>query len=273
MDDIFCYPETRIKVAIIDTGLRPERRFMPFLCSGNEHISLVSENYNFDPIGHGTSVAGLIIENLDPKTHCIVMIKFMGQSGNGNVTKNIIDGIKYATKIGARYLNLSLGGSESSKEELEALQAAIKSGMHISAASGNDSGKGPVRNAKGHVIFKRDFLGKLILRKNSHGKPVCRVIKKKRICFHELVEEEMGADLDKKCIYFPACYPLDEAHFHVVGSSTGRKNSYGGTHIYGNYGKVVKYLEDGTNKGDPSMVGTSMSTAIHTGKWASGKVP
>jgi hypothetical protein len=57
-----------------------------------------------------------------------------------------------------------------------------------------------------------------------------------------------------------------------VGSSTGYINQWGGVHIYGNYGKKVKYYEDGTLVGTPKNLGTSQATAIHTGKWASGKI-
>lgn len=76
-----------------------------------------------------------------------------------------------------------------------------------------------------------------------------------------------GKDLDRKCDSFPACYTkyLNSKLFRVVGSNTkfviGRN--------YANYGKIVKYKEDGTYVGSPRMTGTSQSTAILMGKWIS----
>lgn len=78
------------------------------------------------------------------------------------------------------------------------------------------------------------------------------------------------SNLDIKCDSFPACYSNEfkSDDYHVVGSDTRRKNK----NPYSNYGDVVKYWEDGTEKGNPPYTGSSQATAIHTGKWAAGLI-
>lgn len=83
-----------------------------------------------------------------------------------------------------------------------------------------------------------------------------------------------GVDLDRDCIYYPACYSLP--NIIIVGNL----NPKGGRTFLSNYGKRVKAWEVGkqkstlpdfntdfpeyNNKG--YMDGTSMSCAVHTGK-------
>jgi hypothetical protein len=77
-------------------------------------------------------------------------------------------------------------------------------------------------------------------------------------------------NLDEVCNSFPACYAkeFDPNMFHVVGSveDPGRQSSFS------NYGSIVHYIEDGEDKGNPPLKGTSQSSAIHMGKWASRQV-
>lgn len=66
------------------------------------------------------------------------------------------------------------------------------------------------------------------------------------------------ANLDKKCVSFPACYTKLGPNYRIIGSRTG---------TYSNYGRIITHWEDGTNKGYPAMRGTSQATAIHMNKW------
>ena len=94
-----------------------------------------------------------------------------------------------------------------------------------------------------------------------------------KVCKYQYEIIPSGADLDKECDVYPACYIFNTKYFHVVGSSEGSINRWGGIDNYGNYGSRVQFLEPGTMRGTPEMTGTSQSTAIHTGKWAAGLIP
>ena len=72
------------------------------------------------------------------------------------------------------------------------------------------------------------------------------------------------ANLDKDCNitrHVMLIY-LNYRNFHVVGANS---------HTYTNTGRIVQYSEDSDDVGEPALSGTSQATAIHTGKWASGK--
>lgn len=75
-------PETRIRIGVLDTGLdlKFNPKIQPFVCRGG-HTSIVDQNPFSDSHNnlHGTNVAGLITENLDPKT-CSRMILFIRTS-------------------------------------------------------------------------------------------------------------------------------------------------------------------------------------------------
>lgn len=77
-----------------------------------------------------------------------------------------------------------------------------------------------------------------------------------------------GEDLDKRCDAFPACYADSLKNITVVGNLNGVSN----------FGKVVTVWIDGnniqstvpysiSNNGLARMSGSSMSTAIETGRW------
>lgn len=68
-----------------------------------------------------------------------------------------------------------------------------------------------------------------------------------------------GVNLNKGCFFYPACYNLP---IYVTGSvDNNNKISY-----YSNYGKVVKYWENGNNvrAGGITLTGTSQATALET---------
>lgn len=208
--------ETRTVIAVIDTGVNLEKlpKYLhDRLCKGELHKSMVDDISVFtDNNGHGTNIVGLIAKEIDPTTHCIVMIKFFDSWSSGKtIASRVVDGIKYAVEIKASFLNLSLSGDLPNDKEEEAIKLALSHDINISVAAGNNH-----------------------------------------------------RSLDSECNIYPACYNLlSNKNYHVVGSSTG---------IYSNTGLVVRYHEDGTKVGKPVMSGTSQATAVHTGKWASGKL-
>lgn len=155
-------PENRIKVAVVDTGLELTDRIKPFICREG-HISFTNDSPFTDGHAgkHGTNVAGLIADNLDSSKHCLLIIKFYSQYlGNGEFKDFVRMGIEYAITQNAKYLNLSLGGPESSHLEYLSLQAGLNKGMKILVAAGN--GK----------LFKGDYIGQN-LDKSCYYYPAC----------------------------------------------------------------------------------------------------
>jgi hypothetical protein len=73
-------------------------------------------------------------------------------------------------------------------------------------------------------------------------------------------------DLSKNCDIYPACYNIKHPNYYVVGSCD--KN--GNPHHFSNYGGPINVCYDGSKyKANNSYyTGTSMSTAINTGKLA-----
>jgi subtilisin family serine protease len=209
--------ETRIKIAVIDSGLdNSSGRFTSLLCQkGSE--SLVGGSPFTDKLGHGTNVAGLIAQNLDPKTHCLAIYKAYLPKGPRRLQMLLLyKALTDAILAKVSFINFSWSGMGPDKQELSIFNLAVAKHIKVAVAAGN-----------GNV------------------------------------------NLDKNCSEYPACYGqfLGQRYFHVIGSSARTKK-----HEYSNYGKVVTHKENGTEVGLPVMTGTSQSTAIHTGKWASGQV-
>ena len=132
--------DDRIKIAIVDTGTDVTEQIKPYLCKGG-HISLVDDKPLVDThvSKHGTNIAGLVTQNLDPKKYCVLIIKFYNPDAQDLTNlANVIFGVKYATQMKARYLNLSLFGKLPSNTEEHALRQALASGVKIAVSAGND---------------------------------------------------------------------------------------------------------------------------------------
>ena len=132
--------DPRIKIAIVDTGTDQTDYIKPFLCKGG-HISLVDDNALVDTneSKHGTNIAWLVTQGLDSRKYCVIMIKFWDPKKEDNTNlANVIFGIKYATQMKAKYLNLSLFGTLPSATEERALRQALDAGVKVAVSAGND---------------------------------------------------------------------------------------------------------------------------------------
>jgi len=135
-------------VAVIDTGL--DMRRVPNnakICKfGHKDFTggLSDNSRTVDPVpsdehGHGTNIAGVIAKYAGDANYCIVVLKYYSPLTTGqNNLQNTIDAIKYATNIGAKYLNYSGGGTERSSKEARAIKAYLDKGGTIIAAAGNE---------------------------------------------------------------------------------------------------------------------------------------
>jgi subtilisin family serine protease len=122
-----------VKIAVIDSGAD--------LLSRSERVR--------DPLGHGTFVASLAAGSVANGT---------GISGFGGDAQLLVvqaidaDGyitdldeaaaIVYAVRHGARIVNLSIGGTETSRVEQRAIRWAARRGVLVVAAAGNEHGDG-----------------------------------------------------------------------------------------------------------------------------------
>jgi subtilisin family serine protease len=143
----------RVVVAVIDTGIGAENAFSGNLWHDHEDPSVYGWNYvsnrpnPVDEHGHGTHVAGIIGALADPSSGVsgvahrvsIMPVKYYSDINSGPVNlKNSILAIKYAVDHGARIINYSGGGPESSPEEKAIIEKARDRGVLFISAAGNE---------------------------------------------------------------------------------------------------------------------------------------
>lgn len=101
-----------------------------------------------DHHGHGTHVAGIIgaeggngrgISGVSPKVNLMILKYYDPRFSNTDNLKNTIKAIKYATKMGAKIINYSGGGTQYSQPEFNAIKQAKNKGILFVAAAGNES--------------------------------------------------------------------------------------------------------------------------------------
>ena len=177
--------ETRIKIAVVDTGIKYSDQ-----ASGGLDRKWVCEEHDltgegiFDFHGHGTNVAGLVIKNLDPNKYCLSIYKWfstaqskryvmgraivrleeeerVNKSNETNMTKAEI----MAANSDAKFVNVSGGGRGSNTDEQTYINKAVKRGQVWFVAAGNEK-----------------------------------------------------TDLKKDCDYYPACYHNNQPNFFVVSN-------------------------------------------------------
>lgn len=136
---------TGIKVAVVDTGVdhaHPELQGRVIL--GRDFVS--DDDDPMDVQGHGTHVAGIIAAATDngigvagvaPGAQ-ILAVRVLGDDGSGDYA-DVINGIVYAVDNGAKVVNLSLGGDQTSNAMRDALRYATARGVLVTCATGNES--------------------------------------------------------------------------------------------------------------------------------------
>lgn len=130
--------ESRIKVGMIDTGVSLSQATSDYLCKDGLKTAIDYDSW-LDDNGHGTNVFGLIAKYINPKTHCIISYRYLGEGVTSSQSlDNLISSIYQARKDGVKYLNMSLSGLDSSSQEAKQIIKATEEGMTIIVASGND---------------------------------------------------------------------------------------------------------------------------------------
>lgn len=125
-----------IKVAVVDSGVASHTRLKGRLLSG---IDLVDNDKNAaDYNGHGTHVAGTIVDCTPGLKVYILPVRVMNSSGMGSPSA-VGNGIRYAANAGAKVINLSLGGRTRYKYIEDCVAYAHRKGATVVVASGNEN--------------------------------------------------------------------------------------------------------------------------------------
>jgi len=136
-----------VVVAVIDSGIdvnHPDLKNR--IASGGYNFILNNSNV-YDINGHGTEVSGVIAAETNNKAGIagvagnleikILPLQTAYYNGYSDLV-NIIKAIDYAIKENVDVINLSMGSTESSEIEKDAIQEAIDSGIVVVASAGND---------------------------------------------------------------------------------------------------------------------------------------
>jgi hypothetical protein len=130
--------EKRVRVAIVDTGIKFNSQTAPYLCSDG-HADFTGYGLA-DLHGHGTNIAGLIARNLNNKTHCLTIIKYHHtdkESSRIGVYDGLIMAYKHVLNLNVAYLNLSLSGPAFDQDEHNHIKTILDSGTIVTVAAGN----------------------------------------------------------------------------------------------------------------------------------------
>lgn len=128
-----------IVIAVLDTGISKNHPFLKDnILDGKDFTG--KGDYE-DGEGHGSHVAG-IIKQVAPNADLLIG-KILDDNGNASY-QSVIAGINWATNyVGkngerTRIINMSLGGSEDSKQLERAILNAVSKGILVVVASGNE---------------------------------------------------------------------------------------------------------------------------------------
>jgi subtilisin family serine protease len=130
----FAKGETRIKVAVVDTGVKKSFPKEALCEDGLVNTSGSKDPYDVD--GHGTAMACIVASELDFSKVCIWPIKYM-QVGWASQSSFIV---AFQTVLGsdAKYLNFSSVGYSYSPEEHRLVKEMVKHGITVVVAAGNE---------------------------------------------------------------------------------------------------------------------------------------
>lgn len=126
--------EKRIKIGVIDSGI--STLSSKYLCHGEYKLSRVDENKS---VIHGDNVISLIMKGIDLTKFCV---HFHDNKDKNGLSKAIYNMAKNDVTI----INMSLSGPVFDEFELRAIKLAIKSGIVVNVAAGNEGAKMTVNN-------------------------------------------------------------------------------------------------------------------------------
>lgn len=133
-----------VRIAILDSGIDQDHEDLKSQIVANVDFTL-SKTVD-DKFGHGTHVAGIAAAATNNAQgvagvgfECGLMnVKVLGDDGSGYYSW-LAKGIVWATKNGAKVINISAGGNRPSKVLERAINYAWSQGVILVAAAGNDN--------------------------------------------------------------------------------------------------------------------------------------
>lgn len=126
-----------IIIAVIDTGVDTNHSKLKSHLVAGYNVTDKSTNVA-DIFGHGTNVAGVIVNTIEDYQVKIMPIKIMKNGKSSYTTNDMINGIEYAVKNGADIINLSMSSDDYSVRELFSIKNAYNlNNVIFVASSGN----------------------------------------------------------------------------------------------------------------------------------------
>ncbi len=127
--------QPEVVVAVIDTGVDGTHSFLAdrVLSTGK---SFVSGSADTDTNGHGTHVAGIVVDATLSNVK-IMPVKVLDAKGNGTIS-SVYAGACYAIQSNADVLNMSLGSYGKSRLEQEYVELASGKNITVVVSAGND---------------------------------------------------------------------------------------------------------------------------------------
>lgn len=164
-----------VTIAVIDSGSGPHPDLDANLLTGVNLFGGVNEQGapDVDTQGHGTHVAGIIaattnnalgVAGVAPDAR-VLPIRVLGPDGRGR-SVDVVTGVRMAADMGAKVINLSLGGDQESPSLNEAITYATNKGSLVIAAAGND---GPTAPPKWPAAFDSTIAVSFVDQQNVPG--------------------------------------------------------------------------------------------------------
>lgn len=125
-----------IKVAVVDSGVSYHVKLKGRILTGKDFVD--NDSNPSDKNGHGTHVAGVIVDCTPGINVKILPVRVMNASGNGSPSA-VGNGIRYAVNKGAKVINLSLGAYQHYKYIEQCITYAHNKGATVVVAAGNES--------------------------------------------------------------------------------------------------------------------------------------
>lgn len=126
-----------VLVAIIDSGVAEHRMIRPRLSKlGFDYVDNDLDPTN-DESGHGTHVAGIVVDCTPSLSVNIMPIRVLNENGGGQIA-NAINAIDEAVDSGCGIINLSLVSPNLSEAFDDAVNRAVASGVIVVVAAGNN---------------------------------------------------------------------------------------------------------------------------------------
>lgn len=143
-----------VVVAVIDTGVDPNHPYLEgrILPTRINTSSSGTRNDSMDDNGHGTQVAGVIVDSTLDNIY-VQPYKVLDSKGNGTLI-SVAAGINCAVNDGVDVINLSLGFEEESEVLKEAIDNAESNDIIIISSAGNDGTDTPLYPASYDEVIK-----------------------------------------------------------------------------------------------------------------------